>query len=81
MGKRSGTSAPRGAGRTGGLEVGKRMEHGGGPVEVGGQSAAAVAVQQRAEAELQLSGQVRGDDVLGADSRSGRNTVDVSARE
>ena len=52
-------------GGSGGLEVGQRVQHRGGAVEVGGQPATAVAVQQRIEAQLQLPGQVRGDHLLG----------------
>jgi hypothetical protein len=48
----------------GGLEVGERIQHGGGAVEVGGQPLAAVAVQQRIQAQLQLARQVGGDDLV-----------------
>ena len=49
--------------RSGGLQVGERVEHRGLSVEVGGEPAGLVAGKHRIEADVDVAGQMRGEDL------------------
>jgi hypothetical protein len=61
--ERDTSSATGGPNRAGSLQVGQGVQHRGRPVEIRGQPPAAITIEQGVEPEIDVTGEVRGDDV------------------